>query len=485
MKKTVLSGIALLLALTMIFVMGGCGGKKNANDTASTAGEDDFFTDTEVGMENEGNGADTAASDASSSNQSSGTASTPDTNQIGGKSWSEVLKSMPGNLKGTTVTVYNWNPRDEYTGAPTAIKNFEKETGITVKWITENYDTYLTKLAAMVASNNAPDLVRTLKPDPMSMKSLQPITATGFDFSDGAWDASLMKDYTYNGRCYATNLKNTHIAGVSFLLYNKSLINKYDLSDPYKLWKNNQWTMSAFIKLCKEYKRESKADFACGGQDWSKWSQMYGIPGPVGFSNGKFVNNSTDAKFVSVTQQIADLYNTDHLLAYWKADEFNNGDCLFWAGGAVFARRQNAYFATLKSSGSLNVVPMPSVDGQGKYYQDMSEYEAYGIAKGAKNAAAAPYFLRYFLDPANYNLSSFFCSAQALEVYNWCMEQENKVWTTNYGINEQFYGSETDGYWDGIKDSTGAQIISFLKSNSSVIQQRVDKFNKAIGELQK
>ena len=483
MKKTVLSGIALLLALTMIFVMGGCGNKKTKTDTASTAGDDDFFTDQEVEMKNDSKTEDTSSS-KKGSNQSIKSSATKE-NRIAGKTWKDVLKSMPSNLKGTTVTVYNWNPRDEYTGAPTAIKNFEKETGITVKWITENYDTYLTKLAAMVASNNAPDIVRTLRPDPIALKSLQPITATKYDYSDSAWDKSLMKDYTYNGRCYATSLKNTHIAGVSFLLYNKSLINKYDLSDPYKLWKSNKWTMNAFLKLCKEYKKESKADFACGGQDWSKWSQIYGIAGPVGFSNGKFSNKSTDAKLISVTQKIADLYNTDHLLSYWKADEFNSGDCLFWAGGAVFARRQNAYFASLKSTGSLNVVPMPAVDGQGTYYQDMSEYEAYGIAKGAKNAVAAPYFLRYFLDPANYNLSSFFCSKQALEVYNWCMEQKNKVWTTNYSGNSQFYGTTDDGYWDGIKDKTGAQIISFLKSNSSVIQQRVDRYNKAIGQLQK
>ena len=478
MKKTLLSGIAFLLALSMLVVMCGCGGK-NTSSGPSKADDDDFFTDTEVEVGNDNKDADdNAVSTASKSS------SVPKSNQIAGQTWKELLKKMPSSLKGTTVTVYNWNPRDEYTGAPTAIKNFEKETGITVKWITENYDTYLTKLAAMVASNSSPDVVRTLKPDPMSMKSLQSITATGFDFSDSAWDASLMKDYTYNGKCYAMSLKNTHIAGVSFLLYNKSLISKYDLSDPYKLWKSNKWTMSKFVDLCREYKKASKAEFACGGQDWSKWSQMYGIAGPVGFRNGKFYNDSSDAKFVSVTQQIADYYNTDHIFAYWKADEFNSGDCLFWAGGAVFARRQNAYFSTLKSNGSLNVVPMPAVDGQAEYYQDMSEYEAYGIVKGAKNAAAVPYFLRYFLDPANYNLSSFFCSAQALEVYNWCMSQKNKVWTTNYGINEQFYGSETDGYWDGIKGCTGAQIISFLSSNSSVIQQRVDRFNKAIGELQ-
>ena len=479
MKKALVSVIALLLSMAMMFSLTACGNTTTSSQ-APLNEDDDFFTDTEVVVEDEG---ESKVAQSSSTTDSKNEKPSSSTNQIDGKSWKEVLKEMPSSLRGTTVTVYNWNAAAEYSGAPSVIKKFEKETGIKVKWHTENYETYISKLAAMVASDTAPDVVRTLRPDPIALKSLQPISSSGFDFSDKAWDSQLMKDYTYNGNCYAASLKNTHIGGVTMLLYNKSLISKYDLEDPYKLWKENKWTFNKFIELCKTYKKDSGADFACGSQDFSKWSTLYGIAGPVGFDGSNFINNSADSKFVSVTQQIADLYNTEHILADWKADEFNSGDCLFWCGGAVFARRQNTYFGSLKSAGTLNVVPMPSIDGQNKYYQDMSEYEAFGIAKGAKNAAAAPYFLRYFLDPANYNISSFFCSSQALEVYNWCMERENRIWTTNYGGNSSFYGSADDGYWTQIKVKTGAQIISFLSSNSTIIQQRVDRYNNAKTEL--
>ena len=53
--------------------------------------------------------------------------------------------------------------------------------------------------------------------------------------------------------------------------------------------------------------------------------------------------------------------------------------------------------------------------------QHFSEIEAYGICKGAKNGKAAYYFLRYFLDAANYDTNTFFCNKQAYEVYKYEM----------------------------------------------------------------
>lgn len=487
MKKYLKSFFVIVFVLLFLVSFVGCGNETVNSDNS----DDDFFTDDEVQVSrqddsnptNQPGDSNVPVNTTSSKKSTQKSTENTGSNKIFGKSWMEVLATMPSSLRGTTVTVFNWNPPEEYTGAPSVIKSFENSTGIKVKWMTENYDTYLSKLASLVASDLAPDIVRTLRPDPIGLQSLQPVSVAKFDFSDDAWDKLLMDVYTYNGKCFGVNLKNTHVGAVTMLLYNKALINKYDLDDPYQLWKNNKWTFNKFLDICREYKRESGAEYACGGQDWCKWSQMYGIPGPVAYNGKKFVSLVSDSKFVQVTQKIADLYNTERLFAYWKADEFNNGDCLFWAGGAVFSRRQNSYFKSLKGAGSLNVVPMPAVDGQNTYYQDMSEYEAFGIAKGAKNAAAVPYFLRYFLDPQNYNLASFFCSVQALEVYNWCMKQTNRVWSLNYGAAFNFYGTPDDGFWSGIKDLAGAQINSFLNSNAAVIQRRVDNYNKAKDSL--
>ena len=473
--------ISVLLSIAICLALTGCG---NETQTASTPQVDaDFFTDEEVTVGNNDATANESTTNGSSATTNNSSGNSTNTSSSG-KKWKDVLASMPENLKNTTLTVYNWNPASEYTGAVSAIEKFEKQTGITVKWKTEEYSTYLSKLASMVAANTAPDLVRLRTPEPIGLISIQPVSVTGYDFTDAAWDQNLMKDYTIGGDVYGVSLANTHIGSVNMMMYNKSLISKYDFEDPYQLWKNGKWTFSKFIKMCEEFKKVTNSEYACGGASiWEAIIQSYGIQGPVGFDGTKYYNNTGNPDFVKVTQQIADYFNTSHLFADYKADEFNNGECLFWMGASVYARRNNSYHGSLKSAGTLNVVPMPAIDGQSKYYQARDEYEAYGIAKGAKNAAAAPYFLRFFLDPANYDLSAFFCSTQALEVYNWCMEQENTIWTTYYDNNWRYHGDTADAFAKNYLTTTGAQIASFLKSNSSVIDNRVKRFNDALEQM--
>lgn len=478
--KTVLS---LLLVLVLAISVVGCGKGK---DTASTNdnGEinssgvnDDFFTDTEVNYSSQSTGNNSGTSSVKTSKNNE----IPKENKIGGKSWSEVLASMPKELRGTTLTMYNWNPASEYTGAPAVIEEFQRQTGIKVVWNTINYDTYVTRLASLVASGDSPDLVRARTPIPSRLVSFQPLSTTGFDFSDKAWDQILMKDYTVNGVTYATSLKNTHLGSVGMMFYNKQLIDKYNFENPYTLWKNGKWTVSKFLNMCKQYKKEADANYACLGMLFDTWSQMHGVKGPVGYDGSKYYSLLNDSKFLTVTQEVADLFNQSKLFGEGRAEQFNESQALFYAGASVYARKKNSYFGTIKGAGAFYAVPFPSVDGQDKYYQIRDEYEAYAIAKGAKNAKAAPYFLRYFLDGENYELSTFFCNKQNLEVYNWCMNQENPIWTTYYESKLDTFGDRVNG----IYSKQGSQIKSFIDSNASMIEQRIKEFNNTLNNLAK
>lgn len=402
-----------------------------------------------------------------------------------GSSWEQVLANMPAELRGTTITVYNWNPITEYPGGASAIKEFTELTGIEVEWKTESFETYLSKLGSMVASGkDVPDVARLRTPLVSNYISMQPITATGFDFSDDAWDKWTMDAYTVNGNTYGVTLAGTHLATPGMICYNKSLITKYDLEDPYTLWKNGQWTYDKFVQIMKDFKAETNADYVCSYDDYSELTSMFGVTGPVSFDGTQYVSALDDNEFVSATQKIMDLKNTDYLLGRWAPEEFDSGKILFWAGSAIYARRQNAYFETLKSAGSLQVVPYPTVEGKEEYVM-FRELEAYGIPKGADNAEAVPYFLRFFLDRTNYDLTSFFCSNQALEVYDHCMNVENKQWTTLYGREYKFYDNSTekDEFDTGLTNATGAQVLSVLDSTASIIDQRVKRYNEQLEAL--
>ena len=471
MKKFLKSSLSLMMTLVMILAIVGCSGNETKTDPAVN---DDFFTDeeTDIATDSEVESTDSSKEETIENN---------DENLAGGKSWKDVLNSMPKKLRGTKLTVVNWNPASEYTGASTAIKEFEKATGITVDWVTVEYGVYTTRLATMVASNTAPDVVRTRTPNPAWLQSFQSIDTANFDFTDAAWDQTLMKDYTVNGVTYATSLNNTHIGSADMLFYNKDIISKYNYEDPYKLWKNGKWTMEKFISMCKDFKKDSREDYGCVGIYWQGWSQLYGIEGPVGYDGTKYYSNLGNNKFLTVTQQIADWYNTDKIMAVGRAEFFDGAQALFYAGDSVYLRRNNSYFGSLKSSGTLYAVPMPSIEGQSTYYQGKGEYEAYAIAKGAKNPEAVPYFLRYYLDGGNYDLNAFFCNKQNLEVYQWCMSQTNTIWSTYYENNEDTFA---DGK-TGITGLQGNQVKSFIDSNAYMIDNRVKNFNNLLEQMKK
>lgn len=477
MKTKIRSIMALLLAIMMLLAVVGCGDK---NPSEPTNNNDDFF-----GIDENTIAGDNQTEDVESKNE--GGSSTAKPNKTEGKAWKELLSSMPKSLRGTTIKIWNWNPTSEYQGATGVIEKFQKQTGITIKWQTVNFDQYQSKLTAAVASGDVPDLARTRTTNPVILQNFQPLSVSGFDFTDAVWDQKALSDYSYNGKAYAAALKNTHLGTVNILMYNTSLIDQYDLEDPYQLWKNDKWTWDKFIDICRKFKKASNAKCAASSFGMEPWFNIYGMLGPIERQNDKFVNISTSAKFVNHAQKMAQLTVEEELIRVNNASDssasalFEKGEALFFGDGAIFARSKNAYFASFKQAGTLSAVPFPKIEGQDKYYVGSGEYEAYGIVKGAKNAQAAPYFLRYFLDAENYDMSAFFCSKQVLDVYKWSMEQTNRVASVGFG---PLNGEDYDQDWTvQLCMTTSGQIKTFLESNSNIIDVRIKNMNKAIDAL--
>ena len=479
MKKVFKSVTVLFLVVCIALGAVGCGKQEKSNTVSNQTNNDDFFGDTESVISSSSK-EDVSSTESKVKTEKKKAVSTK--NKTGGKSFEDVLASMPKSLKGSTVVMYNWNPASEYTGATVAIQEFENKTGIKVKWNTIDYKEYFTKLAALVASGESPDVVRTRTPVSTNMLSFQPLSNTGFDFSDEAWDKRVMQDYTIGKNVYATSLKNTHIGSVTAMFYNKALIEQYSLDDPYKLWKSGKWTWNKFISMCKTFRNDSGNNIAAAGNGWDTYATIYGLQGPLTYKNGKYTNTVSDAKFLKVMQEFGDLFNTERLIQRGLPEVFDRGELLFFAGGAIYGRRMNAYFASLKAAGTLYMVPMPSVDGQKTYYQGLHEYEAYAVAKGAKNAKAVPYFLRYFLDSENYDMSSFFCNNQILEVYNWCMNQKNTVWTNGIYASA-ITGADANDTFGKIDECKGSQVKSFIDSNKAFIDKRAIILNDAVKKL--
>lgn len=475
MKKLVKSLLCLILTFSMLFLMFGC------NDKTTSSSPID--TDTNVSqVESETNSTESDTTSDSQSSNNETTTSTPTSNSSKRKSWAAVKKSMPSSLKNTTVEVFNWNPISEIPGAKKAVENFTKETGIKVKWTTESYSTFLSKLASRVAANDSPDVVRLTSPLPGALISLQDLSTTNYDFTDAGWDKDIMKLYTVKGKQYGVTLVGTHMDSNRVMFYNKNLINEYELADPYGLWKQNKWTLNTFLDYCRIFTKDAGTP-AWGYGDPAKYLSMFGMPGAISFDGSEYVSMLNDTEFVKRAKESADFVNTEKIATKsWGYNEFEKGEALFWTSSTIYARLANTYFPKMKSSGVLGVVPMPTVDGQGKYYQGIHEAEAYGVAKGAKNANAVGYFLRYFLDPANYSMSDFFCSKEAYEVWKFCSKQENKVYTYGFNGDYTLFGGR-DFFEDDMMSVPGAQIPQKIQEKGSLINTRIKRYNEQLSQV--
>lgn len=402
-------------------------------------------------------------------------------------SWDEIKAQIPEELKGTTVTVYNWNPANYATGSVLAIQKFEEETGIKVNWVTGSYDTYATDIAAMVTAGEAPDIVRLRDTDFSMLKLLTPLDEINYDFSDQAWNQDLMYEYQVNGKQYAVALDNTPYVNPLVMFYNRSLIAKYNLEDPYDLWKKGEWTWDKCMEICETFLDQAGTNF--NGLALYRGSDYACSLGASFFSydpeTSQYVSHMSDTSLVKGWQFVANNVNKGLIMEDVYQTTFMEKNLLLFCNvGSIGARASHNYFVDLKESGALGTVPIPKVDGQDTYYQYLTELEAYGIPQGAKNAEAAAYFLRYYLDAEHYDMNGFYCDDQAAEVVNWCMQQEFVTNVHRVIYKEQYGTSEVEiGY--SLMTSELAQVKTHLDTISPIIDSVVKTGNEVLSKLSK
>lgn len=426
--------------------------------------------------------------DAEKDNENSEVSNDVDKSQGSGesKSWEELKAEIPESLKGTTVTVYSWNAMNRVDGAVEAIEEFENQTGIHVEWITAGYNEYSTLLSSMVASDEAPDVVRLRDADPAVIKILEPLENVDFDFTDEAWDQGLMEHYKMNDKHYAAVLKDSPYYQPTITYYNRTLIERYGLEDPYELWQNGEWTWTKMEEMIDTFLAAAGdqyygASMNCGcDYAWSLGSSMISYNPET----NAYESHIGDVNLTKGWQYTVKNVERGRFSETWYAYEtFAAGMCLFYNDSVIDARNGHWYFAEMMDEGTLGTVPMPAIEGQDEYYVALSENEAYGIPTASKNKEAAAYFMRFYLDSENYDMSSFFCDDQAYEVVEWCRDQQ---YITSM---EQRINGATCGEWNTqvhrTLTATGVQQIqSVLDSYGPVLQIMEDTCNQMISELE-
>jgi len=493
MKKSIVKVISAMLSLAMtVGILCSCGDKPKTDNTSDWQEEE--VVEYEEIVESDGNSVSSGNS-SNKNNSSAGSNSSDKTNNssssknnsgsnqnsnIDASSADGFLASMPKKLKGTTIKYfYWWDPKTQME--KDAIAAFEKKTGITVKPEVGSYKTFQTELAAKIAAGNSPDIVRLLSNAMYQVKCLQPITNSGYDFSDDIWWKKLMKDYTYNGKTYAVNIrpKDAAILDTYMIYYNKRALRAADMQDPYQLWKKNSksWTWSKLWSMCDEFVKANNNKSGYYGISFqynNAYVRMFGCANyDYNSKKGKWENYMSSPELAKRWSELIS-YNTKGLSAInHDSTSFQRAKILFDGAGPFACRVGDQTHQILKDRGELGVVPIPTDSP----YQLLYEYTAFGIPQGAKNAQAVPYYLRYVLDKNNYDLDKIYYDAQAKDVVEY---------TLSFADNKYFFGeNEIYDLRQALVNGTADQVKSTLASYKGVIQDTVDSCNEQIKYLSK
>lgn len=374
--RRILAGV---LSVIMILSLAACGGGTDTNTNTNT---------------------DTNANPAEQGNEPE------DIVNIKSMNIYKILKEQKVDKK---IQLLTWNDIDETSGEVEVFKSVYgvPEAGSTkygadfsdrvFVYTAAPYAQRYSKLATMINSGNSPDIF--------------PFERYGFPYGvyknlfksiDGIVDTNsaewadtrvLMDQYLLGGKNY-TAITESSVGNV--LWYQKSVVEKAGIDDPYQLYKDGNWTWDTFLKLAEDFKASGEEKYIIDGN--SVEDDLLGSTGTplVGIDKGKLVLNSSTDAFNRVNEFLLTLSTNDyryprHIKNGFRVDydAWYDGSTLFFSDGTWRYEetwQKRVQKNKLKSADDIWFVPWPKDTKSDNYYQLMS-HDSYMLCSGSQNDA--------------------------------------------------------------------------------------------------
>ena len=419
MKKFANQIFAVMLALSLVACVSGCR-SSNPDDEYSIISEIVLVEDGGNNGNTDNNDADgnnSAAGNNSTGNQGTGNSNSSKNNNSGGSTGNSTDAS---SLKGTTITFATWEgiTSDSYKGK--LISAFTKKTGIKVKLLDIDQNSYITKLTGYKAAGTAPDVVISNQQFPRVLPLLQPLSNVGINANDSKFSQTITKHGTVNGKQY---LVGSAVDGNYFVcFYNKNVFDQVGVPTPDKLIEANNWTLDTFREVAVKIHQYN-----------SEWTGAALAPTafPATYGGGYIQYDPAASKFVNTTGSTAFNEIWRYILTGVKADyfypRFDIAGVIKGTTGMTcvdtYGLMTDGYFKQMKSS-EIGVTYMPKKNASDSEYPVGALIFGYGVAEGAKNPEGAAAFLNYYLDPANISSDNKFINTQAEELYNQLIKRD-------------------------------------------------------------
>ncbi len=511
MKAKVLKLASLFLAIAMmacLFAACGGGDKKDSGDSGETEiwyqcpdceylTQEKFETCPECGAANPGGAEDPTDDPADASSQTSAGNKPGKPGSSGSSSGGNYVFSadpyadIPASLKGSTVDVLLW--RDPQKVDTALVEAFEKKTGIKVNLIStpNNSAAYATKLASLISSGDAPDVVNLGASNfpAWAITSLEPIDPKTFRLDDKFWNKTIMDQYKINGNYYGVSTEGSwYCDDTSYVTYYypEKLKGMGITTMPYDLYKAGKWNTDAVANIARKVHEKGNTYFGVSIQT-NTISNPYMLAAGVDFVkyDGKeYTSNLSNATVLKYQQMLAQWYQ-DGLVTGWDSTGLQNGTVGLFDAISYGLYVDSKWFPQLSDPGVLDAVPIA-----GK--ATPSNAKLWGVGKGAKNVEAGVFFIRFFIDPKSFDYTSFgsmkgtFEDDQMYAVWQ-DITSSKKPHTENIAIGAlTYYDSSAYGNLTSkLSTTTAANIKTVLDEYGATMKAACNKANKYLGRAQK
>ena len=453
MKNNLKKVISLLMVIAMVFCLAACG----EGGTTSSYYE-------EVG-----------------GNTSGGSTG----NNGAGENVQDVVTEVPTNLKGTTVKVLFWRPLTNDEKA--VVASFEKQTGMKVqfKFASNAAGPYAELISASLAAKEGYDIAmfNNIHFPNRPSTIMQPLNdMKGFDFNDPAWDKAMMNTQTINGKYYGVNIVGSHQCEFIAMYFNETMFKNRGVKTPRQLYEAGNWNWDTFLEAAKAmtYKEngvQHNGYVNRGTGYMTYWLQAAGTDF-ITYDGKQFKSNLSDANLLNLVKYYNE-FRTKHKIMdddTYGVDNFRSGEAAMYSviTYAMF-KESDTKFAQM--SDTIDAVPFPMPKGQKQVA--LVDSTLFGILKGAKNPEGAAHFLRYYLDPQNYNMSANFINKNLEKTFNDLAKMDKRVSISEGVVNN---GGQVDfaNVCHNIVLTDSEQVVSKVKSYATNFDFAVNKSNKAV-----
>ena len=506
LTKRLLSIIAIMLAVVMVFSGCGEGDKGDSSDLSGTTANTDEQKDADV---EDGEDADEKDGDKKDDKKDKNTSKkTTSKKTTSKKTSSKTTGGSTGNtkfakdpyseitaeLKGKEVHVLMWR---KYTKSEQQqVDAFQKKTGIKVRTTVTTEQEYSTKLVSLISAKDSPDALCISSGyfPGTALKSMQPLDEKKFRLNDDCWYTEYMDNYAVNGKYYAVCMRGIwSCEDCNYVTYYSPKVLKECgvTTMPYDLYKAGKWNWQTQLDIINKVKQNGAAKsyvpFSTQSADLSMLACGVDF---ADYDGKKYTNNLTDVKSGSLIakswEYIADINKNIGGIALWDLNNCQQGKVGLFTAIAYGLYNNGAWFDNMSGgygSDNLQAVPV-AAESQSNSYTPVRP-KAWGVAKNAKNPEGAAFFLRYYLDvnTVQGGMSSTFYNKQFEEVYNIITAKSTKKrLRVGSGVADYITAKTYDGICQKLTTSTKENVLTVLKSNATKLNTGINKANRDIAK---